>query len=160
MAKFKCKHFDDCPDAEEKCDTDWCDCYKLPEGACDHFWELVFPVDNWENPKWKCMTCDKTERHPIPILDIEAIEDQMKKSEKMITQEEIDAVWGNANFGPELSKMDVVKYGLLKCAGRWYQGHTSTQILYELGLITKKYTLTLRGSRCLYEFFKNDKKNI
>lgn len=81
-------------------------------------------------------------------------------TEKMVTQEEVDAVWCNADFGPALSRMDVVKYGLLKCAGRWYQGRTSTSILEELGLITKGYKLTLRGSRCLYEFFKNDNKNV
>jgi hypothetical protein len=79
---------------------------------------------------------------------------------KMVTQEEVDSVWGNANFGPGYSRMAVVKYALLKCAGRWYQGHTSTCILRELGLITKKYTLTLRGSRCLFEFFKNERVNV
>jgi len=79
---------------------------------------------------------------------------------KQITQEEIDDVWGYANFGPHLTRIDVVKYGLLKCAGRWYQGHTSKTILEELGLITKGYKLTLRGSRCLYDFFVNDKKSI
>ena len=78
----------------------------------------------------------------------------IKKSEKkMITEEDISKVWGNSNFGPTMSKIDVVKYGLLKCAGQWYQGHTSRSILAELGLITKGYELTKYGSRCLYEFF-------
>jgi len=76
------------------------------------------------------------------------------KVDKMVTIEEVEKVWGNADFGPNISKMEVVKYGLLKCAGQWYQGYTSKSILYELGLITKKYTLSKRGARCLYEFFK------
>ena len=79
---------------------------------------------------------------------------------KELTQSEIDSVWGNADFGPSMSRMDVVKYALLKCAGRWYQGHTSTQILKELKLITNGYKLTLRGSRCLHAFFKCAEKNI
>jgi len=77
----------------------------------------------------------------------------MIKKRKMVTIEEIDSVWGNAHFG-SISRTDVVKYGLLKCAGGYYQGHTSKCILEELGLITKKYTLSVRGKYCLYEFFK------
>ena len=79
----------------------------------------------------------------------------MKKVFKMITEEEIFKVFCNSNFG-SMSKVDVVKYGLLKCAGRYYQGHTVVIILTELGLITKGYSLTKYGARCLYEFF-NDK---
>lgn len=81
------------------------------------------------------------------------------KSEEMVTQEEIDSVWGNANFG-KMERIDVVKYGLLKCACRYYQGHTSTSILIELGLVTESYKLTKRGARNLYEFFKSDKKSV
>lgn len=76
-------------------------------------------------------------------------------NEKMVTMEEIEAVWGNANFG-SMSKEDVVKFGLLKCASGYYQGYTSNAILKELGLIIhdeKKYKLTRRGQYCLYEFF-------
>lgn len=76
----------------------------------------------------------------------------MKKEIKMVTIEEIDAVWGNSNFGT-MSKEDVVKFGLLKCASGYHQGHTSQCILKELGLITEKYNLTRRGRYCLYEFF-------
>ena len=79
---------------------------------------------------------------------------------KMVTLEEVEAVWGNANFG-SMSKMDVVKYGLLKRAGMWHQGYTSKHILINLGLVTPKTNkLTKRGGRCLYEFFKDDKKSV
>lgn len=79
----------------------------------------------------------------------------MNKDETIITQNEVDAVWGNANFGG-MDRMDVVKYGLLTCAGGFYQGYTSTCILKELGLIslTKKgNVLALKGKRNLYNFF-------
>lgn len=85
-----------------------------------------------------------------------------KKLEIIITQQEVDSVWGRADFG-KISRMDVVKYALLKAAGGYYQGHTSRQILIELKLIksTKKgQVLTSRGRENLFEFFKDDKKNI
>lgn len=71
---------------------------------------------------------------------------------EMVTEEEIDTVWGNSNFG-SMSKMDVVKFGLLKCASGYYQGYTSKGILKDLGLITETYKLTRRGKFCLWEFF-------
>jgi len=75
--------------------------------------------------------------------------------DKTVTADEISSVWGNSDFG-STSKEDVVKFGLLKCAAGYYQGHTSRCILEELKLITKKYTLTRRGRFCLYEYFKGD----
>jgi hypothetical protein len=77
-------------------------------------------------------------------------------TENMVTLVEIEAVWGNANFGAEgnANKMGVVKMGLLKCASGYHQGSTSRAICTALGLITEKYNLTKRGRYCLYEFFK------
>lgn len=77
-----------------------------------------------------------------------------RKQLEAITKEQIDAVWGNANFG-DTSRFDVVKYGLLKCASGYYQGFTSKTILTELGLITKGYRLTKLGRFCLWEWFEN-----
>jgi hypothetical protein len=75
------------------------------------------------------------------------------KNKVMVTLEEIDGVWGNSHFG-SVSKEDVVKFGLLKCASGYYQGHTSKSILEELGLKQKKRNcLTKRGKFCLFEFF-------
>jgi hypothetical protein len=79
----------------------------------------------------------------------------MKKEVKMVTIEEIDIVWGSSNFGT-MSKEDVVKFGLLKCASGYHQGQTSRYILKELGLITEGYNLTRRGRYCLYAFFENN----
>lgn len=80
----------------------------------------------------------------------------LKKLPTMVTAEEIDAVWGNSNFG-SMTRENVVRFGLLKCACGYYQGHTSKSILIELGLITEKtYQLTRRGKYCLWEYFGKD----
>ena len=78
----------------------------------------------------------------------------MKTNTTMVTLPEIDTVWGKADFGGMLTKDEVVRFGLLKCASGYYQGHTSRRILKELKLITDKYNLTKRGRYCLYEYFK------
>jgi hypothetical protein len=75
-----------------------------------------------------------------------------KKQLQVITQEQIDKVWGNANFGHS-NRMGVVQQGLLKCASGYYQGYTSRSIITELGLITPKYRLTALGRVCLWEWF-------
>ena len=74
-----------------------------------------------------------------------------------VTLDEIDAVWGNANFGPELNerKMDVVKSALLKWASGYSTGYTAFSILKDLGLITDKKRLTKRGRVQLWEFYGN-----
>lgn len=73
--------------------------------------------------------------------------------EQMISDEELTKVFAYANFG-SMSNREVVKQGLLKCAGEWHQGHTSRTILFELGLIGKNYTLTKKGGRYLFEAYK------
>ncbi len=75
----------------------------------------------------------------------------------MITDEELDVVWGNANFG-DMKKRDVVRFGLLKCVSGYYQGHTSRQIVTELGLITPNYKVTKKGRKYLWEAFANGSK--
>jgi len=52
------------------------------------------------------------------------------KPEDIISEEEIERVHANANFG-SMSKRDVVNQGVLKCASGYYQGHTSKQIITE-----------------------------
>ena len=50
-----------------------------------------------------------------------------EKPEEIITDEEIERVHANANFG-SIGKRQVINQGVLKCACGYYQGHTSTQI--------------------------------
>lgn len=80
----------------------------------------------------------------------------MTGEQEIISDEEIEQVHGNANFGPSLTKRDVVRFGVLKCASGYYQGNTSKLICVEHDLInTKKgkYELTSKGKEYLWEAF-------
>lgn len=70
----------------------------------------------------------------------------------IISDKEIDRVHANSSFG-KISKRDVVKYGLLKCASGFHQGSTSKAIIREHGLIGKNYTLTKKGKKYLWAAF-------
>jgi len=74
---------------------------------------------------------------------------------KPVTLEEVEKIWGNANFGPSLNdrKMDVVAGALLKWASGYSSGYTAFSLLVELGLMTEKKRLTSRGRRQLWAFF-------
>lgn len=69
--------------------------------------------------------------------------------EEIISDEEVDKVHANANFG-SMSKRDVIKYGVLKVASGYYQGHTSKTICMEHNLIYPDYTLTPKGKEYLW----------
>ncbi len=79
----------------------------------------------------------------------------MNKPEDIISDEEIERVHANANFGC-MSKRDVVNQGVLKCASGYYQGHTSTQIVTEHGLVSKEYELTAKGRIYLWAAFASE----
>lgn len=81
----------------------------------------------------------------------------MRKSDrKIVTLEEIEKVWGGADFGEGTDPKKIVYQGLLKRATGYHNGHVCTCILINLGLITSKENLTKRGRYCLYEYFKGD----
>jgi hypothetical protein len=73
--------------------------------------------------------------------------------QEIISDEEIEQVHGNANFGGRISKRDVVKFGTLQCASGYYQGRTARRILQEHGLINEKYELTAKGKAYLWAAF-------
>ena len=75
----------------------------------------------------------------------------------ILTEKDIEPYFKNTNFG-SMANFDVVKYGLLKCACGYYQGYTSTTILTQLGLITKKYNITKLGKEHLWEWFSDNSK--
>ncbi|MCP4392834.1 MAG: hypothetical protein GY804_00970 [Alphaproteobacteria bacterium] len=77
--------------------------------------------------------------------------------EEIITDQQLCDAWGNANFGG-IPKRKIVKYGLLKCAVGYHQGHTSKSILIELGLITEKYRITKKGREYLWLVFNDGSK--
>jgi len=76
----------------------------------------------------------------------------MSKVEEIISNDEIERVHANANFGG-MDKREVVNQGVLKCASGYYQGSTSTAIIKEHGLIDDKYELTPKGRMYLWAAF-------
>lgn len=74
------------------------------------------------------------------------------KVEEIISDERLNDAWGNSNFG-DCTKRDVLADTLLKCASGYYTGHTAKCIAEELGLVTKKWTLTKNGKLYLYYAF-------
>jgi len=73
----------------------------------------------------------------------------MKTTIELISDEQINNAFGNANFG-SISQRSVVAGAILKCASGYYTGHTAKCILEELGLVTKKWTLTKLGKNYLF----------
>ncbi len=85
----------------------------------------------------------------------------MDTLEEIISDTELDKVYGNANFGGAgdmAEKREVVRHGVLKCACGYYQGHTSTQIVIKLGLVDNEYKITPKGQRYLWLAFTTDKR--
>lgn len=81
------------------------------------------------------------------------------KPREIITDEEIDRVHANANFGG-MEKRQVVNQGVLKCASGYYQGSTSTHIIKEHGLIDDNYRLTPKGRMYLWAAFNTDPMSV
>lgn len=73
---------------------------------------------------------------------------------EIISDEEIERVHANANFG-SMDKRTVVNQGVLKCASGYYQGSTSNAIIKEHGLVTAEYELTQKGKAYLWAAFSN-----
>jgi hemoglobin-like flavoprotein len=76
----------------------------------------------------------------------------MESVEQILTDEQINNAWGNANFG-ESKKRDVVANALLKYASGYKTGHTIQCICHELGLIRKHCNLSTKGKQYLYAHF-------
>lgn len=74
----------------------------------------------------------------------------MEKTEDLVTDQQIEIAWGNANFGGSHSKRDIIANTILKCASGYHTGHTAKCIVEELGLVTKDWKLSQRGKRYLF----------
>ena len=81
------------------------------------------------------------------------------KPEDIISDEEIERVHANANFG-SMGKRQVVNQGVLKCASGYHQGSTSNHILRDHGLVTKNYRLTNKGQRYLWAAFNSKPMSV
>lgn len=78
---------------------------------------------------------------------------------EIVPDVEVERVHANANFGPYLTKRDVVDQGVLTYAFGYTSGYTQMTILREHGLIEKpdRYNshLTKKGYRYLHAMFNN-----
>lgn len=72
----------------------------------------------------------------------------MHNANQIITDDQIDSVWGNSDFGTRTPR-EVVDDTMFKCAGGYRTGHTAQQIAIELGLVTRNWTITELGHRYL-----------
>lgn len=78
---------------------------------------------------------------------------------KIISDVEIDRVYGNANFGPSMTKRQVIADGVIKYSLGFTSGYTQICILVEHGLIKQpksgsyRSTLTPKGREYLRAMF-------
>ena len=75
--------------------------------------------------------------------------------QEIITDQQINNAWGNASFGKDVSKREVIANALLKYATDYGTGYTIEQICKELRLITTQCKLTTLGKQYLYEAYRN-----
>ncbi|MEA8592300.1 hypothetical protein PZT57_27000 [Pseudomonas aeruginosa] len=71
---------------------------------------------------------------------------------EIVSDSDLDKAYGQASFG-DMSKRDVVRQGVLKCASGLYQGQTSKTICQNLGLIDLEYRVTPKGRDYLWAAF-------
>lgn len=77
-------------------------------------------------------------------------------TEYILSNEQIEDAWGNANFGKNASKRDIIGNALLKWVCDYHSGHTIECICEELELIKKPYLLTPKGKQYLYAHFSKE----
>lgn len=76
----------------------------------------------------------------------------MKQYAKIITDEQLENVWGSANFGSQ-SKREVLRDTLLKVLAGYDTGRTAKVICRELDLIhATKWMLTAKGRKYIGEY--------
>jgi hypothetical protein len=72
------------------------------------------------------------------------------KVEEIISDQQIDEVWGDSCFG-QTTKRELIATTLLKCACGYEPGKTAKHIVGSLGLATvNKWTLTKLGKQYLW----------
>jgi hypothetical protein len=81
------------------------------------------------------------------------------EDKELITDEQIENVWGNANFGEFLTnnKRELINNTVLKCASGYVTGSTAKRIVQELALVTTNWRLTALGKRYLFAVFSQGK---
>jgi hypothetical protein len=76
----------------------------------------------------------------------------------IVSDEEIDNAWGNANFGDRTNKRHIIADTLLKYVCGYSSGHTIGEICKELGLISSMFAdspiITKKGVSYLFGFYQ------
>lgn len=82
---------------------------------------------------------------------IRSIEENTAKALKELVPDDVlEAAWGHANFG-SVSKREVIRNTLLKCACGYHTGFTAKSICQDLGLIDRRdWKLTGIGMKYLW----------
>jgi len=78
----------------------------------------------------------------------------METVQDLITDNQINISWGNADFG-EVSRRELIANSLLKCASGYSTGSTAKYILEDLGLVSKDWELSHKGQRYLFAAYSN-----
>lgn len=73
--------------------------------------------------------------------------------EELVTEDELIKAFLGTNFGGQPNRV-IVRQAILKAAVGWHQGHTSTSILQELGLLEDDYVLTAKGRMYLWLLYQ------
>lgn len=76
----------------------------------------------------------------------------------IVSEKKINKAWRNSEFDnakPIIDKYNLIAYELLKCVSGFHAGRTMRDILEELDLVTKVWTLTARGQRYLFAAYNN-----
>ena len=76
----------------------------------------------------------------------------MSEEQEIISDEEIELVHANANFG-DTPKRDVVKYALLKAACGYHSGSFATAIIKEHRIVNRDLEVTAKGRLYLWAAF-------
>lgn len=79
--------------------------------------------------------------------------------QELVPMKEIEAVWGNANFGDLRDKRQIVDETMQKFIGGYAAGYTATEICISLGLLRKsaktlEVSLTKKGMKYAFLVFR------
>jgi len=81
----------------------------------------------------------------------------MESTQSILTDEQINQAWGNANFGANTVKRDIIAGALLQINAGYAEGHTIKVICRELGLLkgaAGNISTTKKGNFYLFHYFR------
>ena len=76
-----------------------------------------------------------------------------------VSEDEINEAFQRTHFGTEKSNREILSQGVLERQAGYHTGWTITQIMVELGLLTKRKNVTKKG-RCFLFVEFSDKRFV